>query len=86
MDPFSIVSLVAGLLPVCGKIAKGLNDVHSKWTGANATISAISSETATLAAALTQIDQVARNDPGGLSNKLAAGNGQYVQDVSSDMT
>lgn len=76
MDPASIISLTVGLVTLCVRVGKGLHDVHTTWSGAGMTIATITSETAVIAAALQQIENLARNDPQGLSSRLETGSGQ----------
>src|SRR5436190_4339003 len=70
MDPISLIGLAAGLIPMCAKVGKSLNDARSKYVASSMTVSAIVSECTVIAAALSQLEQVARNDPQGLSLRL----------------
>jgi len=70
MDPLSILGLVGSLVPMCVKITKSLNDVKSKYSQSNATISAIICECSVIATALTHIEKLAKQDPRALASRL----------------
>lgn len=70
MDPLSILGLVGTLVPMCVKITKSLNDVKTKYSQSNATVSAIITECSVIATALTHIENIAKQDPKGLASRL----------------
>jgi hypothetical protein len=70
MDPLSIAGLVGALIPLCVKVTHTLHDVKTKYSQANLTISTIISECSVIATALTQMDEIAKRDPSGLSSRL----------------
>lgn len=70
MDPLSIVGLVGTLVPLCVRVTYALNNVKTNYSQSNMTISAIVSECSVIAAALTQIERIAKQDPDGLASRL----------------
>ena len=70
MDPLSIVGLAGTLVPLCVRVTYALNNVKVKYSQSNMTISAIVSECSVIAAALTQIEGIAKKDPDGFASRL----------------
>jgi hypothetical protein len=86
MDPFSTLCTVTSLVATCAKVGKSLNDVQAKYNRAGLTISAIVSECSVIAAALSEVGQIAKNDPDGLSFRLNASNGQLSSSLELSLS
>ncbi|KAK3061343.1 hypothetical protein LTR53_019810, partial [Teratosphaeriaceae sp. CCFEE 6253] len=62
MDPLSITASVVGISGACAAVVKTLKDIHDKYKQADLTVLAICSESATVQAALAQIESLLRED------------------------
>jgi hypothetical protein len=75
MDPLSVAASVLGLAATCVSLSKGLNDLRSKYSRADITISAIAAECQLMSTSLNQIAIIARRDSQAFASRLSAGDG-----------
>ncbi|KAK3069423.1 hypothetical protein LTR53_012250 [Teratosphaeriaceae sp. CCFEE 6253] len=62
MDPLSITASVVGISGACAAVINTLKEIHDKYKQADLTVLAICSESATVQAALAQIESLLRED------------------------
>ena len=79
MDPLSIAASVTGLLGACAAVTKSLNDVRGKYSRADSTFTAISTECTIISSTLSQVARIAKTDFANFSQRLSTDGAELRQ-------